>query len=130
MRYIVESPYENLVVDIDESNLGVVIERLIALSARNTHTGSIRARYDYIGRKLMIFIEDTGIGISKEVLQHIQKEFSDNTNSSDGLNLSICKELIDQMGGTFDINSEQGLGTTVWITLPCQASSIKRRKII
>jgi signal transduction histidine kinase len=78
----------------------------------------------------MIFIEDTGIGISKEVLQHIQKEFSDNTNSSDGLNLSICKELIDQMGGTFDINSEQGLGTTVWITLPCQASSIKRRKII
>jgi len=130
VRYIVESPYENLVVDIDESNLGVVIERLIALSARNTHTGSIRARYDYIGRKLMIFIEDTGIGISKEELQHIQKEFSDNTNSSDGLNLSICKELIDQMGGTFDINSEQGLGTTVWITLPCQASSIKRRKII
>lgn len=130
VRYIVESPYENLVVDIDESNLGVVIERLIALSARNTHTGSIRARYDYIGRKLMIFIEDTGIGISKDVLQHIQKEFSDNTNSSDGLNLSICKELIDQMGGTFDINSEQGLGTTVWITLPCQASSIKRRKII
>jgi signal transduction histidine kinase len=78
----------------------------------------------------MISIDDTGEGMTKEELQHIQKEFATNNHTSKGLGLSICKELIDQMGGTLEINSERGLGTTVWITLPCTATDIKRRKII
>ena len=128
VRYIVENPYEKLVVDIDASNLGIVIKRIAALSARYTNTGSIRARYDYIGRKLMISMEDTGEGIDKEVLEHIHKEYASGNTSSIGLDISICKELIDQMGGILEINSEKGYGTTVWITLPGVAHDIRRRK--
>ena len=130
VRYTVESQYEHLVVEIDATNLRHVIERVAALSARHTFSGSIRARYDYIGRKLIISMDDTGEGIDEELLKEIQKDHNNNTSqSARSLDLSICKEIIDQMGGTFEINSEKGLGTTVWITLPCQATNIKRRKI-
>lgn len=129
VRYIVENPYEKLVVNIDVNNLGQVIERVMEMSARNTIKGTIRARYDYIGRKLMISVDDTGEGIDPEELHHIQTEYSKGSQSSKTLGLSICKELIDQMGGTLEVNSEKGLGTTMWITLPCQASVIKRRKM-
>ena len=130
MRYIVENPYEKLVVDIDASNLGLVIKRITALAARFTFTGSIRARYDYIGRKLMITVEDTGDGIDQDVLDHIHQEYSSGNTSSIGLDISICKELIGQMGGVLEINSEKGVGTTVWITLPCVARDIRRRKTL
>ena len=76
----------------------------------------------------MISMEDTGEGIDKEVLEHIHKEYASGNTSSIGLDISICKELIDQMGGILEINSEKGYGTTVWITLPCVAHDIRRRK--
>ena len=130
VRYIVESPYERLVVDIDEPNLGLVIERICTMAAHSTQDGTIRARYDYIGRKLLISVEDTGEGMDADELQHLHHEISQRNNNSKTLAWGICKELIDQMGGTLEINSERGLGTTVWITLPCTATDIKRRKII
>ena len=110
VRYITEDPYEKLVIDIDAGNLSVVIERLTSMSARSTDSGTIYARYDYIGQKLLISFDDTGEGIEED------------------LDLAICKELITQMGGTLDINTEKGFGTTIWITLPCEATEVKRRK--
>ena len=47
-----------------------------------------------------------------------------------GLGLAICRELLRQMDGTLDINSEEGSGTTVYMTIPCQASVIKRKKTL
>jgi signal transduction histidine kinase len=47
-----------------------------------------------------------------------------------GLGLAITKELIEQMGGTVEISSELGSGTTVYIMLPCHASAIKRKKLL
>jgi signal transduction histidine kinase len=52
------------------------------------------------------------------------------SQNGSGLGLSISKELTEQMGGTLEINSDAGLGTTVWITIPCQATEIKRRKFL
>jgi len=129
VRYIVETIYDKLVVDIDGAALGQVIKRIASLSAQSTQEGTIRARYDYIGRKLIMSIDDTGEGLEEEILQNLHKEYNSGNQTSKGLSLSICKETIDQMGGTLEINSEKGIGTTVWITLPCQATDIKRRKI-
>ncbi|MBR1687082.1 MAG: transporter substrate-binding domain-containing protein [Prevotella sp.] len=130
VNYIVENPYQELEVDIDATNLGRVIEQITANAAQNTQRGTIRARYDYIGRRLMISIEDTGNGIPQADINHIFERFVSDSNSGSGLGLPISKELTEQMGGTLEINSEAGLGTTVWITIPCHASVIKRKKII
>ena len=130
-RYIVESPYEQLEVDIDAENLGQAIGQLAANAAQFTKSGVVRARYDYIGRRLIISIDDTGEGMPADVLKRINdKENMTTSPDAKGLGLAITKELVSQMGGTIEASSELGSGTTVYIMLPCHASLIKRKKLI
>ena len=74
---------------------------------------------------LVSFIcEDTGIGISPEFLPYICKSFAREDNQvnaeipSAGLGLCISKNLLELMGGTIEIKSELGKGTTVIATQP------------
>ncbi len=68
-------------------------------------------------------VEDTGIGISKQYLEKIfepftrEKTVTQNRIEGTGLGMSIVKRLVDLMGGNIDIQSEQGHGTTISITL-------------
>ena len=128
-RYIVESPYEQLVVDIDAENLGHAIAQITSNAAQHTHSGVVRARYDYIGRRLMIVVDDTGEGIPKAELARLQDPSKSGANNTKGLGLAICRELVSQMDGTLEISSEEGSGTTVYITIPCHATVIKRKKL-
>ena len=128
-RYIVESPYEQLVVDIDAENLGHAIAQVTANAAQHTRSGVVRARYDYIGRRLMIVVDDTGEGIPRAELARLQDPVKSGTNNTKGLGLAICRELVGQMDGTLEISSEEGSGTTVYITIPCHATVIKRKKL-
>ena len=131
VKYIVENPYNQLVVDIDDANLGRVIEQLTCNAAEHTDEGSVYTRYDYFGDKLVIAISDTGSGIPNEILSRIFERFGQgSTKGGTGLGLPICKELVDQLGGTIDISTEVGKGTNVWITIPCKATSIDRKKEI
>lgn len=126
-QYIVENPYEQLTVDIDAENLGHAIEQVTCNAAQHTKRGTVRARYDYIGRRLIISVDDTGEGIPEAELTRIQ-EVQDGAPNTKGLGLAITKELVSQMGGTFEISSEEGSGTTIYIMIPCHASVIKRKK--
>ena len=126
-HYIVENPYEQLTVDIDAENLGHIIEQVTCNAAQHTKRGTVRARYDYIGRRLIISVDDTGEGIPEAELTRIQ-EMQGGAHNTKGLGLAITKELVSQMGGTFEISSEEGSGTTIYIMIPCHASVIKRKK--
>ena len=74
----------------------------------------------------MITVDDTGCGIPEPELSHIFERFATGANNGTGLGLSICYELVHQMGGSINIKSEVGKGTTVWVTIPCQVSEIER----
>lgn len=128
-RYIVENPYEQLTIDIDADNLGHAIAQIAANAAQHTKSGVVKARYDYIGRRLIISIDDTGEGIPAEQLDKIKQEQPGGAHTTKGLGLAITKELISQMDGTLEIMSEEGSGTTVYITIPCHASVVKRNKL-
>ena len=128
-RYIVENPYEQLTIDIDAGNLGQAIAQIAANAAQHTKSGVVKARYDYIGRRLIISIDDTGEGIPADQLDKIKQEQPGGAHTTKGLGLAITKELISQMEGTLEIMSEEGSGTTVYITLPCHASVVKRNKL-
>ena len=105
----------------------VVIEQVTCNAAQHTKRGTVRARYDYIGRRLIISVDDTGEGIPEAELTRIQ-EMQGGAHNTKGLGLAITKELVSQMGGTFEISSEEGSGTTIYIMIPCHASVIKRKK--
>jgi len=68
---------------------------------------------------LKFVVKDTGIGMSKQFLEHIFESFSRESNTTKsgvqgtGLGMAITKNLTDMMGGTIDIQSEINVGTTV-----------------
>ena len=69
-------------------------------------------------------ISDTGIGMSEEFLPHLFEEFARENDSKGnniegtGLGMSIVKRLVEMMGGTIDVKSKLGEGTTFVVDLP------------
>lgn len=69
-------------------------------------------------------ITDTGIGMSREYQEHIfepfsqEKEDARSTQQGIGLGMAIVKGLIEKMGGTIEVKSEEGVGSTFIIRIP------------
>ena len=123
VNYIVKNPFRKLVVDIDEPNATIILEKALTNAVEHTTSGSVMVRYDYIGDQLIAAIDDTGSGIPENTLAHIFDRFvtGDGNNSKAGLGLSICHDLIEHMGGTINIKSTVGKGTSLWFSIPCRA---------
>jgi signal transduction histidine kinase/DNA-binding response OmpR family regulator len=77
--------------------------------------------------RLRISVTDTGIGISQDKLASIFDRFTQCDSSTTrryggtGLGLAICKQLVDLMGGAMGVDSQEGAGSTFWISLPLSA---------
>ena len=75
-----------------------------------------------------IVVTDTGIGMSPEYLPHIFEEFTREHTSTEskvigtGLGLPIVKALVGLMGGTIDVQSTEGKGSTFTVMLPFEIS--------
>ena len=73
---------------------------------------------------LCIEVKDTGVGIKEESLEAIfdaydqANKFTHRIYGGTGLGLSVCKSLVDLMGGYIHVNSEVGVGTTFSVLLP------------
>ncbi len=126
VNYIVNSPFRKLVIDIDSSNVFIILDKIITNAVQHTETGSVLVRYDYLGDRLIVAVEDTGNGIPNSSLKHIFERFVTGANHGAGLGLSICHELIQRMQGTINLKSTEGKGTTVWFSVPCKAVEIER----
>ena len=78
------------------------------------------------GHKVVLIFEisDTGIGMSKEFMEHMYDAFSQedastvNKYGSTGLGMSITRSLVELMNGHIDVQSEKGKGTTFTVTIP------------
>ena len=126
----VENPYNQLNVIIDEQCLGEVIGKLCHNAARMTTSGTIRAKYDYRHGELNISIEDTGRGLSKKDLPHVFDRFArdeNNEREGTGLDMAIIKELVEQMGGTIEVQSEEGKGSVVYVIIPCEMTGMVKK---
>ena len=83
----------------------------ISIQIIQKNTG-IKDRADYEFR-----VKDTGIGMSEEFKDHIFEEFAREETSTvsriqgTGLGMAIAKRIVDLMGGTIEVNSEQGVGS-------------------
>lgn len=90
----------------------------------------MRAKYEYRLGELMITIEDTGRGLSAEDQAKAFDRFVRNSEGElhgTGLDLPIVKELIEQMGGSIELQSEEGKGTTFYVNIPCELISFERK---
>lgn len=125
--YIVDNPFLHLMVDIDLSNLSIVINQIVANAAQNTKKGYVRVGCGYTGEALSLSFQDTGCGIPESVLEHIFDRFVTTGSTGTGLGLSICHDIVEQLNGRITIKSEVGRGTILWVTIPCKCSEFVKK---
>ena len=80
--------------------------------------------YGVTEQGIEIKVTDTGCGIPQDKLPGIFERFEkvDSFTQGVGLGLPICKSIAECMGGSIGLTSEVGVGTTVWVTLPCSTA--------
>ncbi|MDP1525333.1 MAG: ATP-binding protein [Rhodocyclaceae bacterium] len=121
-----------LAVAIDAQRLRQVLENLINNANRHTHQGEIRlecsTQIDDQSGVLSFAVLDNGEGISAQHLPTIFEPFvrgdeakvvHREKRTGYGLGLSICRELVRQMGGEITVSSELGRGSRFSFTLRC-----------
>jgi signal transduction histidine kinase len=80
--------------------------------------GSINLETRHEGDWVVLSVADTGTGIAPDVRRRIFEPFFTTKDSGTGLGLSIVSGIISSYGGTIDVDSECGVGTTFTIRLP------------
>lgn len=82
--------------------------------------GGVTIRVRGIDSELQIDITDDGIGMSSDVIERVGQPFFTTRETGEGMGLGVfvARSVAEQMGGTFQIRSQIGDGTTVSITIP------------
>jgi two-component system, sensor histidine kinase len=109
----------------DADRLRQILGNLMSNAIKFTSQGSVGARIDVAATgALRIVVTDTGVGIAPEKLPSLFEKFTQADNSATrrfggtGLGLAICRELTQMMGGTIDVESTEGAGSTFTVELP------------
>lgn len=122
----------------DPLRIHQVLSNLIGNALKFTHEGEVIVRVMLDTQEgqhvvLRISVSDTGIGLSEEHQQQLFSAFSQAEPShsrqfgGSGLGLTICRQLIERMGGEISVESELGHGTTFSFTLPLLANQSGER---
>ena len=128
---IISQTYNRLEVDIDMKHVSELIQRMCSMACMLTSQGSIHVSYEYHRGELTFRLEDTGRGFTEEMMSHIFDHFTRDEKGEligSGLDLAIAQLLTHQMGGTIDIQSDYGKGTSAWVSIPCTAFVIDKKR--
>ena len=108
----------------DEFRLQQILFNLMGNAAKYTDKGFIKLNAYVANHELLIEISDSGLGIPDEKRDSLFRPFEPihvkghYAASGTGLGLSISRQLVELHGGSLELNSEVGRGTTVSVTFP------------
>lgn len=123
-----DSPYDVCLVTLDRNRMSQVVTNFVTNAIKFTPKGYIRMGYRVEGEGILVYVEDTGIGIEKEkqgkVFERFYKlnDFAQGT----GLGMSISRAIMEAMDGRIGLKSEFGVGSTFWAWFPCPQIEISR----
>jgi len=121
---------DNLVVGGDKARLRELFLNLLDNAIRYTPSeGTISILLRREGQAAAVSVSDTGIGIPSEDIPHIFERFyrvdkaRSRTEGGSGLGLAICWHIAEAHGGTIEVESQVGVGSTFSVLLPLLESS-------
>ena len=126
-----ESNISEAIVRFDQIRLRSIINNLLSNAFKyNKDGGLVQFKLDVFANLVKLEIKDKGIGISEEYLKRLgeryfQVEQSNASVEGSGIGLAYVKELVRLMNGNIEISSVENKGTSVIVTLPCDAIKIQ-----
>ncbi|MFC0876197.1 PAS domain S-box protein [Saccharicrinis sp. FJH2] len=124
-------PAQKLSFTSDKEKLNSILTNLIKNAIKYTHSGSIEFGYSIDDtnkqNELKFYVKDTGIGISPKRIEAIFERFvqadieDKQVYEGSGLGLSIAKAYLEMLGGKIWVESEVGVGSAFYFTIPLDA---------
>ena len=109
------------VITADENQLSQALLNILInafqAAAENPRV-ALQSRLDRSGREIMLQIADNGHGVPEQDLERIFEFYYTTKDAGTGLGLSIAQRIVHQHGGTLEVESRPGSGTTVSARLP------------
>ena len=112
----------------DPSRLNQILSNLLHNASTHTEKGMIKTTIEFMPQNgvdshIRMSIRDTGTGLNQDEVNMLQQKFSSDDEHWYGTNeralkLAIAKRLIELQNGTFEVRTNQGEGTLVYVTIP------------
>ena len=108
----------------DKLRISQILGNILGNAVKFTHQGRIVFAVNREDAGLVFRVEDTGIGMDTDQINHLFQPFEQGDNSitrvygGSGLGLTISKRLVDLIGGTIQVRSERGQGSCFTVRLP------------
>lgn len=123
----------------DSMRLKQILDNLIGNALKFTENGGVVLSIEKHSKKsdnfeLLFRVSDTGIGIDESEMDRLFQCFSQINGSitrkfgGTGLGLAISKQLVERMGGTIQVESRKGEGSTFFFTLPLMVGQVPVKK--
>jgi len=119
----------------DEARLRQILINLVGNAVKFTRQGGVTVRFGMkphaAQQRLLIEVQDSGSGIKPEDQQKIFEPFvqlgQTAAQKGTGLGLTITRQFVQLMGGTINVESTPGTGSTFRVELPCEQGRGSRR---
>jgi signal transduction histidine kinase len=118
------------VITADEVKVRQILFNLLSNAGKFTENGAVRLDARRHDDHIQFAVSDTGIGMTAEQMGKLFQPFTQAENTTSrkyggtGLGLTISRRFAELMGGSLDVRSEAGAGTTFTLILPAEVVAV------
>lgn len=122
LDFEIDIPEKQLMVNLDSDGYSRVVNNLVQNVIAHSQASQIKITMSEDSKMVLLRVEDNGVGIAKENLQHVFERLykcdKGRSEKGSGLGLSIVSQMVERMGGQISVESDIGKYTVFAVRLP------------
>lgn len=122
LDFEIDIPEKQLMVNLDSDGYSRVVNNLVQNVIAHSQASQIKITMSEDSKMVLLRVEDNGVGIAKENLQHVFERLykcdKGRSEKGSGLGLSIVSQMVERMGGQISVESDIGKYTVFTVRLP------------